>query len=201
MRQVDVELKSTNDDVARAVFRIEARESVHSGWKAGDVIAAKSGEEGAKRSFLLNANERLVIETDPESVMIVDPGQSSGVLLSTALESGLVKEPVVESLEPATAEVGGEDVVMTVHGTDFRENSVITFGGVTLETTYEDETSLSAIVTPSTGVAGMVPVGVSTGPVQSNTIDFEYTAPVVPLSEPPSEPAAAASEIPYPPQP
>jgi hypothetical protein len=90
--------------------------------------------------------------------------------------------PAVTSIDPASHEVGpGAPFILTVTGTNFLPGSVILFGNNTLgeRTTFVSETTLTTIVQPDLfpNPDPAVKVRVRTGGVESNSVDFEFTAP------------------------
>lgn len=86
--------------------------------------------------------------------------------------------PVIESIDPDTAEAGSADLVMTVTGTGFTENSTVLLGAVPLEqASGPTETLLSATVQPSLAVAGPMNVTVNNGAQASNQMEFIFTEP------------------------
>jgi hypothetical protein len=87
--------------------------------------------------------------------------------------------PVITGISPNTAEIGSADIEMTVSGTGFTSTSVITFIGLDEPTDFFSETSLGTGVKPSLFVsAQLCPVTVRNGDVHSNSVDFEFTAPL-----------------------
>jgi IPT/TIG domain len=69
-------------------------------------------------------------------------------------------EPVVTSLEPATAVIGAPDVVLHVCGVAFTSETVILFNGGEEETVYVSSTEVTTIVKPSLA-SGPITVPVS----------------------------------------
>jgi len=87
--------------------------------------------------------------------------------------------PVITSISPNTAEIGSADIEMIVTGTGFTSSSIITFIGLDEPTDFFSETSVGTGVKPSLFVsAQLCPVTVRNGDVHSNSVDFEFTAPV-----------------------
>ena len=73
----------------------------------------------------------------------------------------LPKQPVLNSISPNNAVIGGEDLTMEVIGSGFLEESVIVFNGGEEPTTFVSATRLTTIVKPSTATTpGTYPVGV-----------------------------------------
>jgi len=92
--------------------------------------------------------------------------------------------PVLTSLNPATAEVGGADVTLHCIGTGFSEFSVIIFNGGPETTTFVSATEVTTTVEPSTASGAVtVPVAVRNGYSVSNSLDFTFTEPAAPPEE------------------
>lgn len=86
--------------------------------------------------------------------------------------------PVINSLVPDTAEVGGPDIVMVVDGTGFTPNSVIVWSGSDEATTVLDAERVSTTVKPSTASGPWpIPVAVRNGENVSNELTFTFTEP------------------------
>lgn len=84
--------------------------------------------------------------------------------------------PVLTSLDPATAEIGGADITMSAKGSNFTEETRIVFGGGQENTVFVSDTEVTTIVKPSTAeVAVSVPVFVRTGDLESDPLDFTFT--------------------------
>ena len=75
--------------------------------------------------------------------------------------------PKVTGLDPASCEAGAEPFTMTVTGTDFLKNAVVTINTVPLPTTYVSGTKLTAEVETAGVVAGDYPVTVQVGPLEA----------------------------------
>lgn len=94
--------------------------------------------------------------------------------------------PILDSLDPATAELDSADVTMTVHGTGFTESSVIMFADQPEPIVFVSETEISTVVKPSLSWGAVtVPVSVKNGEEESNLLDFTFTE---------AEPAATRSK-------
>lgn len=88
-------------------------------------------------------------------------------------ESGV---PVLTSITPDTAEIGGPDVTLECTGTGFTRNTVITFNGGDEPTTVVSATKVTTIVKPSTATtAGTYPVTVKHGGGESAPQEFTFT--------------------------
>lgn len=90
--------------------------------------------------------------------------------------------PTVTSIDPTSHDVGpGDPFVLTVTGTNFLPGSVIVFGNNPLgeRTTFVSATELKTIIQPDLfpNPDPAVQVLVRTAGVESNAVDFEFTAP------------------------
>jgi hypothetical protein len=86
--------------------------------------------------------------------------------------------PAITAIDPATAEVGGVDVIVSVSGTGFIDTSVVNLAGAPLATVYTDATILTATISPVAAIAGVQPVTVTNDALASNAVDFTFTDPV-----------------------
>jgi hypothetical protein len=85
--------------------------------------------------------------------------------------------PILESISPNTAVIGGPDVTMTASGIGFTESSVISFNGGEEPTTFVDGGRVTTIVKPSTATTpGSYPVTVANGDKVSGAASFTFTA-------------------------
>lgn len=87
--------------------------------------------------------------------------------------------PVLSSLSPDTVASGDPDFELSCIGTNFRSGSIIFFGAEDEPTTFVSDTEVTTGVKPSLFAPAIVPVKVKTGPLDSNTVDFTFTEPVV----------------------
>ena len=84
--------------------------------------------------------------------------------------------PTLTTLAPATAVHATAPLTMTCTGTGFTTETVVTFGGVDLATTFVSATSVTCTVDPTNAVAGTVPVTVHNGPLVSTpAVNFTFT--------------------------
>jgi len=84
--------------------------------------------------------------------------------------------PTLTTLAPATAVHATAPLTMTCTGTGFTTETVVTFGGVDLATTFVSATSVTCTVDPTNAVAGTVPVTVHNGPLISiPAVNFTFT--------------------------
>lgn len=90
-------------------------------------------------------------------------------------------EPTLTSIDPATAEMGGADVTMTLTGTNFTETSIIYFNNGAENTEFVSDTELTTVVKPSlVSTAIEVPVWVQQGSVQTDPQTFAFTETAAP---------------------
>lgn len=81
------------------------------------------------------------------------------------------------ALEPSSAFIGSDDVVMVCTGTGFTFNSVIVFNGGDEVTQFISDTQVSTIVKPSlAGTPGVYPVFVRDDVGQTEQLEFEFLA-------------------------
>ena len=89
--------------------------------------------------------------------------------------------PVASSLDPDTAELGGEDITMTIAGENFTEASVIYFANQPEPIVFVSDTEISTVVKPSLDWGAVtVPVKVRNGSVDSNELSFTFTEAAAP---------------------
>jgi hypothetical protein len=97
----------------------------------------------------------------------------------------------VSSIDPVTLALSDVDKTLIVHGTAFRDTTVIVFNNVVIDTTYVSPVELNSIVSatmapggPQNPVAGTVPVQVQQDetlvPVPP-TITFSFTGTYIPI--------------------
>jgi hypothetical protein len=84
--------------------------------------------------------------------------------------------PVLTSIDPTSAEIGGADVTLTCTGSGFTEESVIVFNGSAEPTTFVSDTELTTIVKPSTAsIVISVPVAIYQDSGRSGDQMFSFT--------------------------
>jgi len=114
--------------------------------------------------------------SEGEMAMIAGPAKADVV---GADEQGVVvplEQPTVSALEPDTAVLGSADIDLVVTGTGFNELTKIVFNGFDEPTKLLSPTEVSTGVKPSLfSVAEALPVGVRTGSLVSDTLDFTFT--------------------------
>jgi hypothetical protein len=85
--------------------------------------------------------------------------------------------PTLTSISPDTAVAGTDpDFVLSCVGTDFTHASVIYFGQEDEPTTFVSDTEITTGVKPSLFVPDTVPVKVRTGALDTDSVDFTFTA-------------------------
>jgi hypothetical protein len=104
--------------------------------------------------------------------------------------------PILESISPNTAVIGGPDVTMTASGIGFTEASVINFNGGEEPTTFVDGGRVTTIVKPSTATTpGSYPVTVANGDKVSGAASFTFTeAGAFAAMNPPTEETTKRSD-------
>jgi len=105
-------------------------------------------------------------------------------------------EPTIRSLSPSSVMAGGGDFALTVSGTNFSSDSIITFKYNALPTTFVSASELKATVPASyIAIPGQVPVLVlGNNPPPQTNFDINYPAPVI-TSLVPSHVQAGAAPI------
>jgi hypothetical protein len=99
--------------------------------------------------------------------------------------------PTLQALDPATAEVGGEDVTLRCLGSGFTADSKILFNSGEEPTTLVNPTELTTIVKPSTASGPWaVPVVIDTLGTQTQPLTFQFT-------DKPTEPQPEREPSPY----
>ena len=94
------------------------------------------------------------------------------------------EDPELTSLSPNEAILGSGDILLTCHGTGFTPTSVINFAGYDEPTTFVSETAVTTGVKPSLGWGVVsVPVFIKSGPLVSETLQFEFTDPAAPIDQ------------------
>jgi hypothetical protein len=95
-----------------------------------------------------------------------------------ALPEGGALVPVLTTIQPAMAVIGGADVTLQCVGQNFTPEAFITFNGGEEPTTFASGTKVTTIVKPSTaGTAGSYPVTVVTPFGETEAMMFEFQEP------------------------
>lgn len=103
--------------------------------------------------------------------------------------TGLLVAPILSSLNPATVVLGSESFDIHVIGTGFTPDSVIVFNGFDEPTTFVSDTELTTGVNmPLWQAPAVVPVSVRNGNLVSESLNFEFTNPVILFSTPSPSP-------------
>lgn len=157
------------------------------GWLPLDEAGIPSGPATLKPPPELNAKAAHVmhvIEPDEDEDILVS---STGAPLVPPLNSNVDKRttpgvpevpPVLNSLEPSTAECGSADFTLVFAGSGFTPNSVIVFNNFDEPTVFVSENSVTTIVKPSLFVvAAEVDSYIRNGDVESEHKLFTFTEP------------------------
>jgi Domain of unknown function (DUF4082) len=129
--------------------------------------------------------------TDNVTVFTPIPGGGASAAISFSITNPV---PVLGSISPFTAVVGGSSFTLSVNGTNFVSSSVVHWNGSPLATTFVSGTVLTAVVPagdigsagtanvtvftpiPGGGTSGSVPLSVSTVPPQAALSIWSSTA-------------------------
>jgi hypothetical protein len=85
-------------------------------------------------------------------------------------------QPVLNSINPSSATIGGPDLTMNVNGSKFVDGSVIVFNNGDEPTTFESVSQLSTVIRPSTAlVPGSYPVYVRNPDGQRTDMEKMFT--------------------------
>jgi YVTN family beta-propeller protein len=90
--------------------------------------------------------------------------------------------PTISALSPSSAQVGSPALALTVAGTKFVPSSMVTWNGVSLTSTVNTTTQITATVPANllaaTGIATVQVIDPSPISLQSNSLSFNVTVPV-----------------------
>jgi hypothetical protein len=87
-------------------------------------------------------------------------------------------DPVLDSIEPESVDLGSPDVTVFFRGSGFTATSVIVWNGGDEPTGYVSETELTTVVKPSTASGAIdVPVSVRNDQVYTDPLTFSFTEP------------------------
>jgi len=92
-------------------------------------------------------------------------------------DPGSVEPPALSDIDPDTAETNSPDFILTATGTGFTANSLIVIGVVDVVTSFVDDATLTANISPSQFLAGPVEVKVRTGPSVSEPVTLTFADP------------------------
>jgi hypothetical protein len=93
--------------------------------------------------------------------------------------AGSVK-PSITAIDPASVEIGADNLTLTITGEGFGPDTVIYFASHDEPTTLEDDGTVSTGLKPSLWTApATVQCYVRNGTLHSDPVDFEFTAPAV----------------------
>jgi hypothetical protein len=145
----------------------------------GDGTTETTTEMEASHTYAVTGtNYAVVVSVAPpaDSGYTVEGDQTVEVPIGEVPAAGAA--PVLTSLDPGTAEMGGPDTTLTVNGTGFTAESVIYFNGGAEPTTFVSDAQVTTGLKPSTASGPWtVPVHVQNGEAQSNALDFSFTEP------------------------
>lgn len=83
--------------------------------------------------------------------------------------------PTISSLIPDTAEIGASLTSVTISGTDFEPDAVVSVDGAPVSGFVNSDTEI--VFDIAAAVAGVKPVTVSNSGLASNSLDFTFTEP------------------------
>lgn len=84
--------------------------------------------------------------------------------------------PTLDTLSPATAELGSADFTLHLLGADFTPSSVVMFAGQPEPIVFVSDEEITTVVKPSLGWGAVtVPVLVKNGVEESEPLDFTFT--------------------------
>lgn len=126
------------------------------------------------------------IPAEATGTVVVDakPGQTSVTVLGNYTAAPNASHPssqapttlpTITGLAPAAPVSGAGALDLTVTGTGFQPNSVVTVGGVTYVTNYISPTSLKAFNVPKKATSGTLPVTVVTGGTATAATNWTFT--------------------------
>ena len=146
---------------------------------------------GAPRSSTFNETtgqlEVQIFDTDVAvanqvQVTAVNPGPGGGMSapITFTIQATQAGEPAIAGFSPPSAKAGGTDFTLTVNGSNFTANDVVTWNGTIRTTTFTNSTQTAAAIT-STDIAsagsGSVAVYTPGNVVGSPSVDFAITGP------------------------
>jgi hypothetical protein len=89
---------------------------------------------------------------------------------------GTISPPSIMALAPETVPVDSAPFMLTVNGSNFGTDAVVFWNGTPLNTRFVTSGQLLATLTDTNLMfAGLIPVYVRTGGLNSNTVDFDLT--------------------------
>jgi hypothetical protein len=92
----------------------------------------------------MNANQ--MYQTGPIKITVANPAGGNVYVQSQPFTVNIINPTAAFSLNPSSAAVGSPDLNITVYGSGFFADSVVTWNGTALATTYSSTDSLSASI-------------------------------------------------------
>ena len=118
----------------------------------------------------------LIAATGAPSIAVVNPGGAASDPVPFAIDA---PTPVIGSLSPSSATVGGPALTLTVNGTGFLPDATVQWNGAALTTSFANPTQLTAAVPANliaaTGAASIA-VANPGGAADSGTVSFPINA-------------------------
>jgi IPT/TIG domain len=103
-------------------------------------------------------------------------GESVEGLPEPPVEPEPAADPVLDSIEPESLELGSPDTTVFFRGTGFTAASVIVWNGGDEPTGFVSDTELTTVVKPSTASGAVdIPVSVRNGEVYTDPLTFSFT--------------------------
>ena len=89
---------------------------------------------------------------------------------------GTISSPSITALTPDTVPVDSVPFMLTVNGSNFGTDAIVFWNGTPLNTRFVTSSQIVATLTDTNLMfAGLIPVYVRTGGLNSNTVDFNVT--------------------------
>jgi len=108
------------------------------------------------------------------------PGGGTSSAVTFTIEAPQNGGPTISSLSPTSANVGGQALTVTVNGTNFAANDVVTWNSQFRTTTFVNATQLTAAIEASdiatSGIVGISVVNSANAIVASPVVDFAVSA-------------------------
>ena len=121
------------------------------------------------------------------SVVVTNPVPGGGVSNSVNYSiTGTNPVPVITTIAPTSVPTGSPAFTLTVNGTGFSPNSVVSFGGAAKTTSFVSTTQLTAAILATDVATGGTPAVIVTNPTPgggpSNSVTFNVISPVVTIT-------------------
>jgi IPT/TIG domain len=109
-------------------------------------------------------------------ITVFNPGPAGGQTSNSVTFTITGEAPTVTSISPSSTVAGGPAFTLTVTGTNFTSTSIVQWNGTNRTTTFVDATRLTAaIAAADIAQPGTATVRVTTGAVNSNSVNFTIT--------------------------